>query len=208
MPRPKNTNERRAQIVQGLIEVMATRGYDGASISNIAKAAGLTTGLIHYHFKSKGEILLAALEHLSTQHRTVLNAELEAADRDPSARLSTFIDVHLGLGRTADASAVACWILLSGEALRESEVQLEFERAVGELRDSLAEILTDGVESEAFVCENVVAAATAIVAAIQGYFVLAGAARSLIPRGTAAASVKQMSHGLLSASSTRDAGNP
>ncbi|MEM9692147.1 MAG: TetR/AcrR family transcriptional regulator [Myxococcota bacterium] len=197
MPRPKNTTERRAQIVQGLIEVMAARGYDRASIASIAEAAGLTTGLIHYHFKNKGEILLAALEHLVTRHRAVLDAELKAAGSDPRARLGAFIDVHVGLGRTTDPTAVACWILMSGEALREPRVQVLFDQAIVDLRARLAEIIEQGVRSDTFRRVDGLAASTAIVASIQGYFVLSGTAPSVIPRGTAAICIKQMADGLL-----------
>jgi TetR/AcrR family transcriptional repressor of bet genes len=41
------------------------------------------------------------------------------------------------------------------------------------------------------------AAASALVATIQGYFVLAATARSLIPKGSAASSTKKMAEGLL-----------
>ena len=47
MARPSNTEERRQQIVQGLLRVMAERGYERASIAEIARAAGLTPGLVH-----------------------------------------------------------------------------------------------------------------------------------------------------------------
>ena len=68
MPRPSNTEERQAQITGALMKVMAKRGYDGASVADIAKAARLTPGLVHYHFKSKQEILLAALRDLVARH--------------------------------------------------------------------------------------------------------------------------------------------
>ena len=64
MARPSNTDERRLQIMGALVKVMARRGYDGASVADIARAARLTPGLVHYHFKNKQEILLAALRDL------------------------------------------------------------------------------------------------------------------------------------------------
>src|SRR5690242_8084135 len=79
MPRPSNTEERRAQITGALMKVMARSGYDGASIADIAEAAHLTPGLVHYHFKNKQEILLAALHELVARHRERLEARLEKA---------------------------------------------------------------------------------------------------------------------------------
>jgi AcrR family transcriptional regulator len=49
---------RRAQIVTAAIETIADLGYRRASFAQIARRAGLSsTGLISYHFASKGELI-------------------------------------------------------------------------------------------------------------------------------------------------------
>ena len=197
MPRPQNTEERRAQISDGLIRVMAKRGYDGASVAEIARAAQLTPGLVHYHFKSKQEILLAALTELVTRHQTRLDDHLERAEAAAPARVAAFIDLHLGLGATADPDALACWILLSGEALRQPAVKHQYKRAVSLLVQRLEGIIQEGLLNRHFVDVDAKAAAAAIFAAIQGYFALAAVSRDLVPRGTAGRSLLQMAEGLL-----------
>ena len=197
MGRPSNTEERRSQIANGLMKVMAKRGYDGASIADVAAAARLTPGLVHYHFKDKREILLAALGDLVGRHDARLAQALERAGGDPLKEVNGFIDFHLGLGADADPQALACWILLSGEALREPKVRVEYERALGATVSRLTEAIHRGVDASVFRCDDVKAASSALVATIHGYFVLAATARSLIPRGSAAASAKKMAAGLL-----------
>ena len=197
MARPSNTEERRAQITRGLLKVMAGRGYDGASIADIAKAARLSPGLVHYHFDSKQQILLAALHELVARHEAKLEQRLATAGGDPVREVAAFIDFHLGLGADADPEALACWILLSGEALREPKVRVEFERALASVTARLAGVIRDGVEQRVFRHDGDGAAASALVATIQGYFVLAATARALIPKGTAAAATKRMATGLL-----------
>ncbi len=73
MGRPSVKKERKLQITQGMMKVMATKGYDGASMPEIAKAAGLGQGLIHYHFKNKQEILVAVLSEIVNHHVDALN---------------------------------------------------------------------------------------------------------------------------------------
>jgi TetR/AcrR family transcriptional repressor of bet genes len=196
MPRPSNTGERRAQITRALVKVMARHGYDGASIGDIARTARLTPGLVHYHFRSKHEILLAALHELVSRHDANLQARLAAED-DPVAGVAAFIDLHLGLGADADPETLACWILLSGEALRDAKVRTPFAQALATTAARLAALIAAGVEQRIFACDSVDAAASALVAAIQGYFVLAATARELIPKGSAAISTKKMAEGLL-----------
>ena len=199
MARPSNTDERREQITQALVKVMAKRGYDGASIGDIAKASRLTPGLVHYHFKSKQEILLEALRLLVVRHESRLDARLAEVEGDPGAEVAAFIDVHLRLGADADPEALACWILLSGEALREPKVRTGYAGELERLAKRLAAIIRRGIQSGAFGCApaEADAAATALVATIQGYFVLAATARSVIPKGSAATSTKKMARGLL-----------
>src|SRR5215211_6367890 len=172
MPRPSNTEERRAQIRGALMKVMAKRGYDGASVAEIAKAARLTPGLVHYHFKNKQQILLAALRDLVARHDANLDARLEAVAGDPVDEVAAFIDFHLGLGADADPEVLACWILLSGEALQEPKIRVEFEKALEATTRRLAKLIRGGVEKQVFGCDSIEAAASALVAAIQGYFVL------------------------------------
>lgn len=176
---------------------MARKGYDGATIADVAKAAGLSPGLVHYHFQSKQEILLAALDELGEQHLARLDAKLLEQGGDARAELTAFIDFHLGLGAHADPEALACWILLSGEALRAPEVQRPFARVLAELQGRLRAVIERGVASGVFGGVSPEAAASALVAAVQGYFVLAATARPLIPKGTAAAMTRRMAAGLL-----------
>lgn len=54
--------ETRSRLLEAAAEVFAERGYDGARISDIAGRAGLTAGAIYNHYKSKADLLLAAVE--------------------------------------------------------------------------------------------------------------------------------------------------
>jgi AcrR family transcriptional regulator len=48
---------RRAQLVDSAIEVIAELGFARASMAKIAARAGVTTGVISYHFGSKDELI-------------------------------------------------------------------------------------------------------------------------------------------------------
>lgn len=195
MTRASNTDDRRAQIVDALITVMAKHGYDGASIGAIARKAGLAPGLVHYHFDNKLEILLAAVRKIAAEHNGALDSALAGID-DPRRALATFVDVHLGLGAHANATALACWVLIIGESLREKRVRHEVELVLARLTTRINDILARGITANIFDCD-LDAAAAGILAAIQGYFTLAATSRALIPPGTAATTTLQMIEGLV-----------
>src|SRR4051794_9543506 len=55
---PTHTRDR---LIAAAIEVFAERGYEGARLQDIARAAGLTTGAIYANFRGKAELLFAAI---------------------------------------------------------------------------------------------------------------------------------------------------
>ncbi len=52
---------RRAQILRSAARVLLERGYDRASMEEIAREAGLTKPGLYYHFRSKTELLFAVM---------------------------------------------------------------------------------------------------------------------------------------------------
>jgi len=50
---PKKDADARGRILSIALSSFAKRGFDGVSTTELAKAAGVTQPLIHYHFKSK-----------------------------------------------------------------------------------------------------------------------------------------------------------
>ncbi len=196
MVRASNSEQRRAQIAEGLLAVMAKRGYEGASVVAIAKQARLAPGLVHYHFGSKLEILLDAIRLLTERHLAALDGALASVDAPP-AQVAAFIDVHLGLGAHADPAALACWVMIGGEALRDRRIQVEFERALAATSQRLVAIIERGVAAHSFARVDPAACAAGLLAVVQGYFVVAATARDVVPSGSAAACALRMAEGML-----------
>ena len=59
---PKVVEDRREQIIDAAMRVFARQGYANATNKDIAREAGITAGLIYHYFKSKEDLLRAAIE--------------------------------------------------------------------------------------------------------------------------------------------------
>jgi TetR/AcrR family transcriptional regulator, fatty acid metabolism regulator protein len=55
---------RRAQIIQCAIDTIADVGYARASLAEIAKRAGISKGVISYHFAGKDELIERVVDHV------------------------------------------------------------------------------------------------------------------------------------------------
>ena len=87
MPVEKLTRERRRQqtrdvLVEAATEVFARRGYEGASLEEIAETAGFTRGAIYKHFAGKEELFFAVTDD---SNQRVIDAFRAIAPADPES---------------------------------------------------------------------------------------------------------------------------
>ncbi len=61
MPKKVDHSRRRDEIALVACQVVATRGFEQATVVRIARAAGYTTGMVAHYFDSKQDIIMAAL---------------------------------------------------------------------------------------------------------------------------------------------------
>ena len=95
------------------------------------------------------------------------------------------------------AQALHCWVLATAEAVRDRRIRREVEHVLEELAARLEAIITRGIAAKQFARTDARAAAAAVLAVIQGYFVISATAREVIPAGSAARMTLAMAHGLL-----------
>src|SRR5215475_14437242 len=72
--RMQDPDLRRTQILDEAIRIIGARGYHGFALQDVAQRCGLTNGGVLYHFASKEQLLLAALQ----EHDRRLSAEMMA----------------------------------------------------------------------------------------------------------------------------------
>lgn len=60
--------QKREQIIDAAYQVISDKGYEKASIKDIAHAADITPGLVHYYFHNKEDILVELLNAISRQY--------------------------------------------------------------------------------------------------------------------------------------------
>ena len=84
-------NLRRAQLTKAAYKVVAQKGYNDFTIKDIAEEAGLSTGLVHYYFKNKEELLFKLLKEMNSNLRYNLKKALSELT-EPKDKLMAFCD--------------------------------------------------------------------------------------------------------------------
>jgi TetR/AcrR family transcriptional repressor of bet genes len=167
---------------------MAEQGYEKASIQAIAKEAGLASGLIHYHFKTKQEILLSAVNWIvnSVEGRLI---QLQEKEQTPWERLEAFINVRLATGDSQMPEIVSAWVVIAAESIRQPEVREIYQGLIQTQLDMLAALLIEVWEIKTEVDDDIVHLSAIVIAAIEGAFQLSVTASQAMPKNYAANAV-------------------
>ncbi|MES2390376.1 MAG: TetR family transcriptional regulator [Acidobacteriota bacterium] len=88
------SEETRARIVQAALATFRERGFERATMREIAEAAGVATGAAYYYFDSKDALVMAFYEQAQRDMRADLEAKLTKA-KTLEARLRTIIEEKL-----------------------------------------------------------------------------------------------------------------
>jgi TetR/AcrR family transcriptional repressor of bet genes len=191
MSRKPNSEQRREEIVGALLAVMAEQGYEKATIQAIALKAGLASGLIHYHFKSKSEILIHLVKSLATLAHDRYMSMAKSA-RTPKQKLKAYVEARLLKGPGSNTDAVAAWVVIGAEAVRQPEVREVFQEAIGFELSLLESLLISYLDDQGKQSKNVKRLAAGVLAFMEGAFQLASAAQDVMPTDYAAKIAMQL----------------
>jgi len=89
----------RTRLLDATIECLVSYGYSGTTTPRIAELAGVTRGAQIHHFRSKEDLVVAAVEHLAQQRTQAAIRELGQVRSipDPVATALDFLwDAHQG----------------------------------------------------------------------------------------------------------------
>lgn len=78
MPRPDVSDERIPQILDAAALIFSQHGIDGASMSQIADASGVSKATIYHYFVSKDELVVALTRRLFAEDEPILERLVKA----------------------------------------------------------------------------------------------------------------------------------
>ena len=133
---------RRRQILEATHRVTLARGLHDLRVGDVADELDVSTGLIHYHFATKDELIEAMLGEMAEREIAGVRRSI-ARLATPEERLARVIDVYLPSSRR-DPSWLL-WIDVWGEALRDANLRRISEELDNAWVALVAEVIADGV---------------------------------------------------------------
>jgi AcrR family transcriptional regulator len=146
--RPSVEPERREQLIEAAARVIARSGYDAATVRDVAREAGVSTGVIAYYFEGKDDLFAHVLRSASRAFRARLESARDAAET-PHERLLALAEA----ATPADDDAVrahALWIDFWARAARDPALASLTVRLYDGWRSEIAETVREGQRAGAF----------------------------------------------------------
>ena len=142
------TESRRNAILEAAVELFKEKGYERASMNELARRLGGSKATLYGYYPSKEELFVAVVKAVATVH---LSDAIAALSEDAAARLS-LEDLLVRFGErmmvvlTNDASALAVYRMVVGEAGHSVVGQLFDESGPAQLGEALAALFERAIE--------------------------------------------------------------
>jgi AcrR family transcriptional regulator len=139
----------RQELVAAAARVFAQKGFAGASLEEIAEAAGYSTGAVYYNFAGKEELFLELIRsgwarqiERRTEAVTRVFAEAAADGGDPFDTLSAFLAGRAGQGSDVSPLVAEFWLY----AVRHPEVMDLVAAKLSEQDRGLEPVIAEAME--------------------------------------------------------------
>jgi AcrR family transcriptional regulator len=149
-------DEKKSMILDAATKIFAEKGYQYATISEVAKEAGISTGLLYSYFKNKLDLLLSVVI-LFWQNINQTNQEKLTSMRDPFDKLMVVLhNIEDSLIKNKKAlylikvlnEALPHIIMIKEKELQEKRQSIILENR--KLLDTIDEIIIEGQKRGAF----------------------------------------------------------
>ncbi|MBP7736037.1 MAG: TetR/AcrR family transcriptional regulator [Spirochaetes bacterium] len=162
-------NLRRNQLTRAAYKVVGQKGYYDFTIRDIAREAGLSTGLVHYYFKNKEDLLLNLLKEINRNMLVGLNRAITKTD-DPREKLTIFMQQAFGLVESEKDYfyiVIDFWSQVNkNDRMKRANIKL-----FKSYREEVSKILKEGYDQGYFVKMDIDFTAAVVISILQGLII-------------------------------------
>jgi TetR/AcrR family transcriptional repressor of nem operon len=164
----------RERLIESTRELLWDRGYVGTSPKAIQERSGAGQGSMYHHFGGKQDLALAAIERNVADLATRADAELGAP-----GTVAERVARYMRRERAALRGCPVGRLTMDPDVMADPRLRRPVEEAFAMVRDRLAKVLDEGRRNgELAPSADPAAVATALIAVLQGGYVLARASGS------------------------------
>lgn len=106
---------RRSQLIDATIDVLAEKGFSSLTVSDVASKAGLSHGIVNFHFTSKDELLRETITQMEAQYCSLMEQALARALGNAAASLQAMAETEF-CAEMSTERIIRAWAAFRSEA--------------------------------------------------------------------------------------------
>lgn len=160
--------ERRRQILEAALEAFAEKGFDKTTMAEIARASGVSKGLLYWYFENKQTLFVALIEAVFGDFQGIFDqiANVTKA-QSPLERLRALI-TEPGKIFVLDTRYVGIYMDFFVQAWKYTSVQQVIKSAYARYIEMVSDVINDGIEQGNFQPVDTLVTAGAVAGSIDG----------------------------------------
>ncbi|MFK7762417.1 MAG: TetR family transcriptional regulator C-terminal domain-containing protein [Roseobacter sp.] len=115
MGRTASKAVRRQQLIEATIESIAKYGISGTTVTTVTGFAGLSVGIVNFHFENKENLFEETLRFLAAEHRALWLKAIEKGGLSPAEKLQAIVDAEFH-PQICNRKKLTVWTAFYGEA--------------------------------------------------------------------------------------------
>ncbi|MDD9304306.1 MAG: TetR/AcrR family transcriptional regulator [Desulfobacter sp.] len=165
----REKERRRQEILVAAREVFSIKGFNSATMEEIASKAELSPGTLYLYFKNKEELhtslSIDILAHLGAEIEKVVSQDISVEEK-----IGRFRDVFIDVYDYDSSILINLFHLQSGETLQNlsDEVMQELKKYSSRAHGAIISVVKEGIETGIFIKEHPVALADVLWATYAG----------------------------------------
>ncbi|KHO21577.1 TetR/AcrR family transcriptional regulator [Mycolicibacterium setense] len=135
----------RTRLLDATVDCLVTYGYAGTTTQRVAEVAGVTRGAQVHHFRSKEDLVVAAIEHLAEQRVQAAVRDLGRVAANPDAAsmvLDYLWESHQG---PVFVATLELWVAARTDEVLAAQIERVEPIVTGALVGALAQLVPDRV---------------------------------------------------------------
>lgn len=135
------------EIMQGTYRVLCRNGFAAFTMADVADEIGKSRSLVHYHFGTKDELILAFIDRMTGWVRGEIE---ESRIQHPVDRLAEFLDFFIVHPDRQHESLGLAILELRVQSIHNSDIRRKMRRHFEENAATITAIIDDGVKAGEF----------------------------------------------------------
>ena len=166
----REKERRRQQIIVAAKRVFSKKGFNKATMEDIAKESELSPGTLYLYFKNKEELYASLSLRILYFQNIRVEQVIREEDADPESKLKLLMDAMFDVYEFDPLVIINMFHLQSSETLKNlsEELLLEIKTINHKVLNNVASIFSEGIEQGFFIEEHPVALADIFLSTFGG----------------------------------------